>query len=110
MYARCLHQSLWDELEGARSIVVAGCGGGYDVMAGLPLYFALRSAGARVWLASLSFSDSRCVAGAERLADALIAVAATSSRPLGGWTPETESYWPELRIARWLRDKAQLIN
>ncbi len=43
-------------LEDRRSILIAGAGGGFDVYSGLPLYFALRSAGRAVHLANLTFS------------------------------------------------------
>ena len=37
-------------------ILIAGAGGGFDVYAGMPLYFALRAAGHEVHLANFSFS------------------------------------------------------
>lgn len=44
-------------LEGHKSVLLAGCGGGYDVFTALPLYFYLRSKGITCHLASLSFSE-----------------------------------------------------
>src|SRR6266571_1706491 len=44
------------ELEGARRILLAGAGGGFDIFCGLPLYFGLRGAGKEVFLANLSFT------------------------------------------------------
>ena len=38
-----------------KTIIIAGCGGGYDIYCGLPLYFALRSLGKKVVLANLTF-------------------------------------------------------
>lgn len=43
--------------------LLAGCGGGYDIITAIPLYFYLRSLGKEVILANLSFTDvenSRC--------------------------------------------------
>jgi hypothetical protein len=40
-----------------KTVVLAGCGGGYDVFGALPLYFKLRELGARVILVNLSFVD-----------------------------------------------------
>ena len=54
---------LFERLEGARSILIAGAGGGFDVFAGLPVYFALRARGATVHLANLSFSRLDDVVG-----------------------------------------------
>src|SRR5688500_16249826 len=41
----------------ARTILLAGCGGGYDVFGAIPLLLELRGMGKEVHLASLSFSD-----------------------------------------------------
>ena len=42
---------IFDLLAPARKVLVAGCGGGYDILSGLPLYFALRRQGKSVYLA-----------------------------------------------------------
>jgi len=39
------------------SIIIAGAGGGYDIFCGLPLYFALKTLGKKVFLANLTFCD-----------------------------------------------------
>lgn len=43
-------------LAASRRVLIAGAGGGFDVFAGLPLFFALRSAGKHVYLANLTFT------------------------------------------------------
>jgi len=43
-------------LHDKQSILIAGAGGGFDIFAGLPLYFALREMGKTVHLANYSFS------------------------------------------------------
>jgi len=48
---------IFNLLAPARKVLVAGCGGGYDILSGLPLYFALRRQGKSVYLANLSFTD-----------------------------------------------------
>lgn len=48
---------LFEALSDADSILLAGAGGGFDIFAGLPLYFALRAMGKQVHLANLSFSQ-----------------------------------------------------
>jgi hypothetical protein len=86
------------ELETARTVLVAGAGGGYDVFCGLPLYFALRAAGKAAFLANLSFTDLESATG-RRLAPALLEVTAHSSG--------NPHYFPELYLARWLRDQGE---
>ena len=48
--------SIPNSLLESTNVLIAGAGGGFDVFAGLPLYFALRKLGKRVVLANLSFS------------------------------------------------------
>lgn len=44
-------------LSTAKTVLIAGCGGGYDVTSGLPLYFALRAEDKQVLLANLTFTN-----------------------------------------------------
>lgn len=83
------------ELERAETILLAGCGGGFDIFCGLPLFYRLRKQGKRVILANLSFSHLLDARNARQFA-------------AHGWevTPETlgnERYFPELHLLRWLR-------
>lgn len=55
--------AIFDALEGKSKILISGCGGGFDVFAGLPLYFALRHAEVDVFLGNLSFTALRSVKG-----------------------------------------------
>jgi hypothetical protein len=85
-------------LERAETILLAGAGGGFDIFTGLPLYFALRKAGKRVYLANLSFSMLYAT-DARKLAPSLVEV-----------TAETENYlryFPEQHLARWLRKQGE---
>jgi len=36
---------LFQELEDSQNILLAGCGGGFDIYTGIPLYFALKKLG-----------------------------------------------------------------
>lgn len=47
---------LFDRLAGARRVLLAGCGGGYDVFGAVPLAVALRKRGVGVCFASSSFT------------------------------------------------------
>jgi hypothetical protein len=81
----------------ARSVPIAGAGGGFDVYAGPPLALALWQSGAQVHLANLSFSELELV---DRDCSATEHVAAV--------TPDTTSpdwYFPERTLARWLAAK-----
>jgi len=83
-------------LAGARRILVAGAGGGYDVYCGLPLYFALREAGKEVHLASLTFTylgETDC----EWTAPGLARVTAA--------TRGAERYFPERALSEYLASR-----
>lgn len=86
-----------DELDNARTILVAGAGGGFDIFSGLPLYFGLKAAGKTVHLASLSFSF--LPRGETWIAPGLVRVTADSSRP--------KDYFPELYLAQWFRQQGE---
>ncbi|MFF4569377.1 DUF1152 domain-containing protein [Streptomyces sp. NPDC001410] len=85
---------IFTRLREARRILVAGAGGGFDVYAGLPLAFALRSAGAEVHLANLSFSDLYGLS-----LDSWVEEDVAAVRPD---TPLRGDYFPERALARWL--------
>jgi hypothetical protein len=88
------------ELEEARSILLAGAGGGFDVFSGLPLYFGLRATGKRVHLANLSFSHLEAATGMQ-LAPAALEVTADSRAHAG--------YFPELHLSRWFRQRGEEV-
>lgn len=86
------------ELEKSHTVLLAGAGGGFDLFTGLPLYFALRAAGKQVYLANLSFSSIYASTG-RRSAPALVEVTAH--------THGSETYFPELHLARWLQKRGE---
>jgi hypothetical protein len=91
-----LAQPIARRLEASRRILLAGCGGGYDVLGAVPLLAELTQEGREVHLASLSFAHLETLAGADRLVEqpnlfAVRAACATADR-----------YCPEAWLARWL--------
>lgn len=83
-------------LGGARRVLIAGCGGGYDVLGAVPLRHALRAAGIEVHLASLSFAYLNGLdrAQQDREVPNLYAVAADAAT--------TRAYCPEAHLAAYL--------
>jgi hypothetical protein len=80
----------FDALAGARSVLIAGAGGGFDVYAGLPLALALQDNGTTVHFASSSSSQ---------WSDSML------TGDLGAITPATRGpadFFPERTLARWL--------
>ena len=85
---------LFAALAPARSVLIAGAGGGFDVYAGLPLALALWHNGVNVHLANLSFSQLELLDRDNWTADNVAAVTPESTSP--DW------YFPERTLARWL--------
>ena len=83
---------LQQKLAQAKTVLLAGCGGGFDVFSGLPLYFALEAAGKTVHLANLTFSNIPTDAG-RRLGPEVIEVAHDANG--------MSSYFPEKHLAKW---------
>lgn len=83
-------------LRDCERLLIVGAGGGFDVYAGLPLYFALTRAGKRVHLANLTFTYLGGT-DAKLLRPALAQV---DHRTSG----ET-SYFPERYLAEWLHQQ-----
>lgn len=84
-------------LDASKRILIAGAGGGFDVFAGLPLFFALRAAGKKVDLANLSFTY----------------LGGTDAKRLGRdlWrvdhsTQGEAQYFPEKYLSEWLHQQS----
>jgi hypothetical protein len=87
----------------ATSILIAGCGGGYDVFAGLPIYFYLtRRLGKTCHLANYSFTVRRTLeeAGSELIGPHCFKV------KRGDQCDPENTYFPELQLSRALFEES----
>jgi hypothetical protein len=91
---------LFQRLEGCQNVLIAGAGGGFDVFAGLPLYFALRAEGKAVHLANLTFT-SLSETDVRWLAPHLAEVTAETSG--------ADRYFPERRLAEWFAHRGAAV-
>lgn len=92
-YAVMFEPLLFERLQGARHVLLAGAGGGFDVYAALPLAIALTDAGVEVSLANLSFTHLDALGPEVWLEPGVAAI-----RPD---TPATfDGYFPERTLAR----------
>ena len=83
-----------DTLKASKSVIIAGVGGGYDVLFGVPIAATLATHGCRVHFASFSSTPLRDIANVTWHTDSLAQITPSSSRP---------SYFPEGWLARWLQ-------
>ena len=90
----------FESLIDCRRVLIAGAGGGFDVFAGLPIYFWLRSIGKTVHLANLSFTMLDCCEG-ERPVSSLLRVMPDTAGP--------RHYFPERYLAQWLADRFEAV-
>ncbi len=93
---------LFERLSSCQRILLAGAGGGYDILAGLPLYECLRGLGKEVFLANLSFSSLRRARG-RWIEIEQIPLVLEVLGDCGG----VEEYFPERYLAEWLASRGQ---
>ena len=86
---------LFAELEGRRRVLLAGCGGGFDVYCALPLFVALRARGVEAFLGSLTFADVHAP-GSEAITPVLTRIDHAIATTAG--------YFPEHHLASWLAE------
>lgn len=77
------------------SVLIAGAGGGYDFVCGLPIALELESRGHSVHLANYSFTDLSAVRDARWHSEYLLEVGADATSP--------KDYFPERLLADWYR-------
>ncbi len=81
----------------AESILIAGAGGGFDVVSGIPLYLYFRSQGKQVALANLSFTALPFADCEEVFPGAYRVTESAAELP----------YFPERYILEWLRERGE---
>lgn len=95
-----LNLPILDQLENSRSILIAGAGGGFDVFAGLPIYFTLRQMGKTAHLANYSFSEFKLAQHISRpevlIEDFLLGARGSVKMPF--------AYYPEGFLAQWFAE------
>ncbi len=93
---------IFNKLQNSQRVLIAGAGGGFDVFAGLPLYFALKRKGMTVYLANWTFSDMAAdTRGPRQLAEHLFVVTADST---GAY------YFPEKYLCQWFHTKKEHVQ
>ncbi len=95
-----LAQPITEVLAGKKNVLLAGCGGGYDVLGAVPLYRELRARGVNVHLASLSFAYLNGLDGAVQDREHLTMYA------VGAGAAVRTKYCPEAWLAAFLDARA----
>lgn len=85
------------QIKNSKNILLCGMGGGYDIYAGIPLYFTLKNMGKNVVLANLSFSFLAACGGEPLMPNAWIIN--EHCQDLG--------YFPEKFLYDWLLEKGE---
>ena len=87
-------------LNDARTILLIGMGGGYDIFCGLPLRYALQEIGKTVHLANLSFSRLD-VCDARHIGEAVVKVTHETTGGTG--------YFPERYLCEWFHSRGETV-
>eukprot|EP01114_Cavostelium_apophysatum_P016510 TRINITY_DN4710_c0_g1_i1.p1 TRINITY_DN4710_c0_g1~~TRINITY_DN4710_c0_g1_i1.p1 ORF type:complete len:349 (+),score=25.80 TRINITY_DN4710_c0_g1_i1:42-1049(+) len=97
---------LFEEIRGSEGVLISGCGGGYDIYSGIPLYFALSKMGFRVYLSNLTFAYFE---GVDRNTAKEInkdCLEITASSQMSG-TSALNDYFPEKYLSMWFKDECK---
>jgi hypothetical protein len=89
-------QPIGEALQSCNRILLAGCGGGYDVLGAVPIAHELIRAGKHVEFASLSFTTLARVPGHRAVSDVPHLYTATAD------AGTTSAYCPEAWLSAWL--------
>lgn len=87
----------FDAMASARSVLIAGAGGGFDVVSGIPIYLYLRRLGKQVTLANLSFTELALTDCIEVSPGAFCVKSSSRGQP----------YFPEKFILEWLNAQGE---
>jgi len=106
-----LSNPLLDALSKSKNILLAGCGGGYDVFSALPLYFALKNEKKNVFLSNLTFTSGgllmNCKTKRFGLKEDPVCFEIFSDTPLqkqdARTSVEFNSYFPEQQLSQWFK-------
>ena len=89
-------------LEDSQNILIAGAGGGFDIFAGLPIYFTLKAMGKNVHLANFSFTPIEIV---NRFCETITLAKDELEGATAGIADDFHvHYYPEGYLARWFKD------
>lgn len=88
-------------LKTSNNVLIAGCGGGYDVLSGLPLYFNFKKQGKVVHLANLSFTPLH------QLTNKFYCTNCVKVNSQLKLTNKSPSYFPEYHLSKWFKEKWQ---
>lgn len=96
-----INPPFFSDLAESKNILIAGCGGGYDVYAGLPIYFALKTMNKQVHLANLTFSEFNNVdlTSTKKICDDCLEINADTKYV------KDDPYFPELYLSQWFRSE-----
>lgn len=97
-----LNLPIMEQLSAAETVLIAGAGGGFDIYAGLPLYFALQAQGKSVHLANFSFSSIEL---AKHISDYVEEIPALLMGVRGKVKKDVLSYYPEGYLADWFAQR-----
>jgi len=93
-----LNLPIFDPLENVQRILIAGAGGGFDIYAGLPIYFALRQMGKTLHLANFSFTHFDLARG---MIDTIVEIPSLLMGVRGPIRRDLLDYFPEGHLAHW---------
>lgn len=93
-----LPQPIQSQIKPSQRVLIAGAGGSFDFLCGLPLLLALEAQGCETHLANLSFTAFKNASGVRRHTPSLVEVTNASSG---------ETYFPEKWLCQWFNERSK---
>lgn len=95
----------WEKIRDVDNILLSGCGGGYDFLHGLPLYFALKGLGKSVYWGNMTFSqiskaDGEVVCREKNPGESIVCMNVTADTKKN----DSNTYFPEKYLCEWFRE------
>ncbi|CAG9332430.1 unnamed protein product [Blepharisma stoltei] len=109
-YGNGLQLDFWKRVSEASTILISGCGGVYDVVQGLPLYFSLKSQGKEVFLGNMSFSEIKNADGEVILRESnpampIVCMRITADTNHGLVDTSNQGFFVEKYLCQWFREE-----
>lgn len=91
-----LPQPIQSCIKPSQRVLIAGAGGGFDFLCGVPLMLALEAQGCETHLANLTFTSFKNASEVRRHTHSLVEITSASSG---------DSYFPEKWLAQWFKER-----
>eukprot|EP00483_Globobulimina_turgida_P003533 UN03539 len=107
-----LQPPFWHRIKNSKRILLSGCGGGFDIYQGIPLYFTLIHVGYEVFLANYTFTDCENEPSFEKWYDKNdkdpLVIVVSADKVDYFQSVKSKNYFPEYYLSLYFKEKQNL--